>query len=110
LLDATYTPVNHEELSHRERNQRILRDLPILVDELRQNVGPATRVVLVKANICELLEATLIGQGFPVIDAAQDSTPVEGEISRNSPACTRIVLTQTDGMDRGVGREPCLGP
>ena len=68
MLDATYTPVNHEELSHRERNQRILRDLPILVDEFRQNVGPATRVVLVKANICELLEATLIGQGLPVID------------------------------------------
>jgi hypothetical protein len=55
LLDATYTSVNHGELSYRERNQRILRDLPILVVELRQNVDPATRVLLVKANICELL-------------------------------------------------------
>jgi hypothetical protein len=65
LLDATYTSVNHGELSYRERYQRILRDLPILVEELRQNVDPATRVVLVKVNICELLETTFISQGFP---------------------------------------------
>lgn len=48
--------------------QRILRDLPVLVEELRQYVGPVTGVVLVKANICEVLEPTLIGHGFPVIN------------------------------------------
>jgi hypothetical protein len=68
LLDATYTPVNHDELSQRERKQRIMQDLPILVDELREHVGPATRVVLVKANICELLESTLMSHGFPVVN------------------------------------------
>jgi hypothetical protein len=67
LPDAMYTPVNHEKLSHSERNQRIMRDLPFPVDELRHYLGPSTRVVPVKANICELLEATLIGQGFPVV-------------------------------------------
>lgn len=64
--ESKAAPVNHEELSRGERNQRILRDLPTLVDELRQYVGPATRVVLVKANICELLEPILISHGFPV--------------------------------------------
>jgi hypothetical protein len=68
LIDATYTPVNHDELSFRERNRRIMQDLPVLVEELRLYVRPATRVVLVKANICELLEPALIGQGFPVIN------------------------------------------
>jgi hypothetical protein len=31
LVDATYTPVNHEHLSLQERNKRILDDLPVLV-------------------------------------------------------------------------------
>jgi hypothetical protein len=68
LLDATYTPVNHDEFSSRDRNQRIMRDLPVLVDELHEHVGPATRVVLVKVNICELLEPALINEGFPVVN------------------------------------------
>jgi hypothetical protein len=68
LVDATYTAVNHHALCLRERNRRILRDFPVLVSELREYVGPATRVVLVKANICELLESTLISEGFPVVN------------------------------------------
>jgi hypothetical protein len=68
LVDATYTPVNHDEISLRERNQRILRDLPVLVNELREYVGGTTRVVLVKANVCELLESALLSEGFPVVN------------------------------------------
>jgi hypothetical protein len=68
LIDATYTPVNHDHLSAKERNKRILNDLPILVDELRGYVGPDTGVVLVKANVCTLLEPVLAAQGFPILN------------------------------------------
>jgi len=68
LIDATYTPVNHDHLSDRERNKRILDDLPVLVDELRQYVGSGTGVVLVKANVCELLEPVLLAHGFPILN------------------------------------------
>jgi hypothetical protein len=68
LIDATYTPINHDHLSDRERNTRILDDLPVLVDELRQYVGPGTGVVLVKANVCTLLEPILTARGFPVLN------------------------------------------
>ena len=71
LLDATYTPVNHDTLSRRERNRLILRDLPILAEELRSYVGHATRIVLVKSNVCELLEPALISQGFPVVNRSR---------------------------------------
>ncbi|MGO9933451.1 MAG: hypothetical protein ACLPV8_16800 [Steroidobacteraceae bacterium] len=68
LIDATYTPVNHDHLSLRERNDRILDDLPVLVEELRGYVGPGTGVVLVKANICVLLEPILTAHGFPILN------------------------------------------
>ena len=71
LIDATYTPVNHDRLTRRERNERILDDLPILLEELRQYVGAGTGVVLVKANVCELLEPVLIGHGFNILNRGE---------------------------------------
>jgi hypothetical protein len=68
LIDATYTPVNHDHFSHQERNKLILADLPNLVDELHGYVGPETGVVLVKANICTLLEPILAAHGFPILN------------------------------------------
>jgi hypothetical protein len=68
LVDATYIPVNHNEFSLHERNQQMLRDLPVLISELRKYVGGSTRVVLVKANVCELLESALVSEGFPVVN------------------------------------------
>jgi len=68
LIDATYTPVNHDYLSCQERNRRILRDLPVLVDELHRYVSPSTGVVLIKANVCKLLEPVLQERGFPVLN------------------------------------------
>jgi hypothetical protein len=92
LIDATYTPVNHDELSQRARNQRILRDLPVLIDELRKYAGPATRVVLVKANICELLEATLVGKGFPVINrGVRIPFPSNGQQGRFRETIRRVL-------------------
>jgi hypothetical protein len=68
LIDATYTPVNHDHLSLQQRNKRILDDLPILVEELRGYVGPNTGVVLVKANVCTLLAPILTARGFPILN------------------------------------------
>jgi hypothetical protein len=68
LIDATYTPVNHDHLSAQERNQRILADLPVLLEELRDYVGPDTGVVLVKANVCALLGSILTWHGFPILN------------------------------------------
>jgi len=68
LLDATYTPVNHPHLSPRERDQLILNDLPLLLDELRKCAAPDTKLVLVKANVCRLLDSTLTGYRFAVLN------------------------------------------
>jgi hypothetical protein len=68
LIDATYSPVNHDHLSLKERNKRILDDLPVLLEELREYVGPETGVVLVKANVCRLLEPILAAHGFPILN------------------------------------------
>jgi hypothetical protein len=68
LVDATYTPVNHDHLTVQERNKRILDDLPILISELREYVGPKTGVILVKANICTLLEPILRAHGFSILN------------------------------------------
>jgi hypothetical protein len=68
LIDATYTPVNHNHLSRRARNQIILDDFPLLLEDLRHHMQPSTQLVLVKANVCELLEPVLAGNGFTVLN------------------------------------------
>jgi hypothetical protein len=92
LIDATYTPVNHDHLSSAERNKRILDDLPGLVAELREYVGPGTGVVLVKANICEFLEPVLVRQGFLVLNRGEKIPfPSNGQQNRFR-AAVRLVL------------------
>jgi hypothetical protein len=68
LLDATYTPLNHPHLSSGERDRLVLADLPLLVEELRKCRGSSTRLILVKANVCRLLDSKLTGAGFPVLN------------------------------------------
>jgi hypothetical protein len=68
LIDATYTPVNHDHLTLGERNKLILEDLPVLIEELRRFVGPTTGVVLIKANVCALFDPILTTQGFPILN------------------------------------------
>ena len=68
MIDAIYSPVNHDHLSVQKRNNRILADLPVLLEELREYVGPGTGVVLVKANVCALLGSILTSHGFPILN------------------------------------------
>jgi hypothetical protein len=68
LMDATYQPVNHIK-SDKERNQAILDALPELIKDLNRTLPDhRTPIVLVKANICRLLEAPLKKEGFNVLN------------------------------------------
>ena len=68
LIDATNTPVNHPHLTQKERNELILKDLPLLLEELQKYSDTETKVVLVKANVCKLLVPKLTGTGFTVLN------------------------------------------
>ncbi|MEH0022592.1 MAG: hypothetical protein V6Z89_23280 [Desulfobacter sp.] len=67
LMDVTYKPVNH--LKGKLRNDTILSDFDSLTADLRDHCSiNSTRVILIKANICKLLEPKLLESGFPVIN------------------------------------------
>ena len=92
MIDATYTPVNHDHLSDRERSKRILDDLPVLVDELRQYVGSGTGVVLVKANVCALLDPILTAHGFPILNRGRTIPfPSNGQQNRFRDAVRQVL-------------------
>jgi hypothetical protein len=94
LIDATYTPVNHEHFSHQERNKRILDDLPVLIEELRGCVGPNTGVVLVKANVCTLLEPILVAHGFPILNRGRSIPfPSNGQQNRFREVAQHVLGT-----------------
>jgi hypothetical protein len=67
LVDATYEPVN--ELTHLGRDRIIDRDYPLLRDDLA-NLTPdrSTPLVLIKANVCRILEPKLVQDGFNVLN------------------------------------------
>ena len=92
LLDATYTPVNHDHLSLQERNKQILDDLPVLVDELHGYVGPGTGIVLVKANVCSLLEPILAAHGFPILNRGRTIPfPSTGQQNKFRSAVSQVL-------------------
>jgi len=68
LVDATYFPVN-KHLSDRERDDRIIADYPLLVEDLTQVIRTeGTRIILIKVNICRLLEPKFVSDGFNVVN------------------------------------------
>jgi hypothetical protein len=68
LVDATYEPVNQHG-SKPIRNQIIERDYPKLCEDLaRLTPDRSAPVVLLKANVCELLEIRLMHDGFKVLN------------------------------------------
>jgi hypothetical protein len=72
LIDATYVPVNlpgSPGARNKAADARILMDLPLLVAELHQRVLADTKLLLVKSNVCRLLERPLTQQGFTVLNA-----------------------------------------
>jgi len=67
LVDATYQPVN--ALNASGRDAVIVRDYPLLHDDLKA-LAPE-RVVLIKKNVCVLLEPRLVAAGFRVLNAGR---------------------------------------
>ena len=67
IVDATYKQVN--SLTGNERSTAILSDFNNLVDDL-ERICPKKEmpIILVKANICILLEERLTANGFNVIN------------------------------------------
>jgi hypothetical protein len=69
LVDATYDQVDKRREAL--RNRAILRDCVILCDDLKQLLGTQWRevpVVLIKNNVCQLLEPKLKETGFKVLN------------------------------------------
>jgi hypothetical protein len=69
LVDATYDPVN--ALRGRRRDLVILRDYPKLCGVLKQLMDTRwskTPLVLIKVNVCKLLELRLERDGFNVLN------------------------------------------
>ena len=67
--DATYEPV--KALTERERNKVIKRDYDELCGDLKRLLGTCWRkvpLVLIKANVCRLLDKRLKGDGFNVLN------------------------------------------
>ena len=76
VVDASYVPVNGLEGNHRD--QAIIREFESLVDDLDSlDPGKEVPLVLVKANVCKVLEHRLKTKGFKVINDGQ-SIPFPG--------------------------------
>lgn len=68
LVDATYTPVN-KSFTPKERDAKILEDYPLLLQDLNDLLpDKATKIMLIKANVCRLLDARLQADGYNVIN------------------------------------------
>ena len=67
LVDATYTPVN--TLDDSDRNRMIVEHYPLLRDDLESLMSDrSTPLILIKANVCKILEPRLLKDGFNVIN------------------------------------------
>ena len=65
LIDATYTPVNH--LTNTERNAVISQCFVELASDIKKLAEISDiELILVKANVCRLLESRLLSLGFNV--------------------------------------------
>ena len=68
LVDATYQPVNKIPPGSR-RDQIIIRDYPVLrADLLQLTPDRAAPLLLIKVNLCRILEPRLVRDGFNVLN------------------------------------------
>jgi hypothetical protein len=68
LVDASYEPVNH--LKGKARDKKILDSFSDLIRDLASlDAGKNAALILVKSNICRLMEPRLKREGFSVRNA-----------------------------------------
>jgi hypothetical protein len=70
LVDATYEPVDQLGKDDKKREAVILRDYPLLSADLKKMLPDksSTPIILIKANVCRLLEPRLKEDGFNVLN------------------------------------------
>jgi hypothetical protein len=69
LVDATYKPVN-KGLTNKERDRVILEDYSLVKDDLLTLTrDQGVPLLLIKVNVCRLLEPLLVKDGFNVLNA-----------------------------------------
>jgi hypothetical protein len=68
LMDPIYKPVN--KLKDSEANNLILQNYPVFLQDLQKILGNKKNIplILIKRNICELLEKRLLDDGFNVVN------------------------------------------
>jgi hypothetical protein len=68
LMDPIYEPVN--KLKDSEANNLILQNYPVFLQDLQKILGNKKNIplILIKRNICELLEKRLLDDGFNVVN------------------------------------------
>jgi hypothetical protein len=66
LIDSTYTLVN--ALNDKKADDIIEHNFDLLIRDLTQYAGTGTGIVLVKANVCRLLEPKLAATGFNILN------------------------------------------
>jgi len=70
LVDATYEPVNG--LYNAARDAILIRDYPLLRDDLARLTPDRSRpLILIKANVCRILEPRLTADGFTVLNSGR---------------------------------------
>lgn len=71
LVDATYEPVNG--YTARKKDSVIVRDyLQLLSDLIHLSPARSVPIVLIKVNVCRLLESRLSKDGFNVINGGKE--------------------------------------
>ena len=70
LVDATYQPVDKlTKNASQDRDEAIGRDYPLLLDDLASLMPDRfVPVVLIKVNVCRILEPLLLKDGFRVLN------------------------------------------
>ena len=72
-MDATYQPVDKlaKDASH-DRDDVIARDYSLLIDDLASLMpNRSVPLVLIKANVCRILEPLLSKDGFSVLNGSR---------------------------------------
>jgi hypothetical protein len=95
LVDATYEPVN--SYGSKQRDAVISRDYELLREDLFRLLPERTvPIILIKANVCRLLEPRLTGDGFNVLNGGRPvyfpSTGRQGEFRDQFGAILRQSL------------------
>ena len=94
LIDSTYKQIN--DLRGKDRDNEILDDYVLLVEDLKEiNPTKSIPLILVKANVCKLLENPLTREGFRVLnDGVVIPFPSTGQQKRFHSKVLDVLTTE----------------